>query len=379
MTPQQVQQLTQAAQKAGVSFNNIVAAYNMVKASQGAEDGDAQGNLIAQNEEAAGEASAEVLALAKQVNDGVITLQQVPSALRGAVALAQSSLPNPRINELDAVISTINELATNPRLKAILGPIDQARGSLLLGSKANVAKNLYDQLTGILALEGRSKLKGSGAISDFEFRILKDAQSALGRNLNEEEFKKQLTKVRDALVKRKQKLMQGTTVSGTSSGGASAAMTLEPLTEDERQQLLNEGYSPEEIDSLNPNKVGSGTYSAVNIPSSSRLAYVNNNPGNLRFVGQPGAVRGANGFAKYSSPQAGYEGLLRQIKIDSDRGLTLAQFVNKYAPPTENDTRLYMNQIARSTGVPLNTPINRINIHTLGKAIAQKESGTKIA
>jgi hypothetical protein len=168
--------------------------------------------------------SPEVLALAKQVNEGTVSIQQVPSALRGAVALAQQSMSNPRVQELDSVIATIDELAANPRLKAILGPIDQARGSLLLGSKANVAKNLYDQLTGILALEGRNKLKGSGAISDFEFKILKEAQSALGRNLNEEEFKKQLAKVRDVLEKRKQTLSGGIISSvGTSSGGGTFA------------------------------------------------------------------------------------------------------------------------------------------------------------
>ena len=232
MTPEQVQQLTQAAQKAGVSMNNIIAAYNVAKASQGTADGfslssgqaryDAQGNLIAQNAEVGGgEMSPEVLALAKDLNDGIITPQQVPSALRGAVSLARQTLPNPRISELDSVIATIDELSANPKLKNILGPIDQAIGGVF--GQAATAKNLYNQLTGILALEGRNKLKGSGAISDFEFRVLKEAQSALGRNLNEAEFKKQLTKVRDVLDKRKQTLMQGTTVSGTSSGGGTFA------------------------------------------------------------------------------------------------------------------------------------------------------------
>lgn len=232
MTPEQVQQLTQAAQKAGVSMNNIIAAYNVAKASQGTADGfslssgqaryDAKGNLIAQNAGVGGgEMSPEVLALAKQVNEGTVSIQQVPSALRGAVALAQQSMSNPRINELDSVISTIDELAANPKLKNILGPIDQAIGGVF--GQAATAKNLYNQLTGILALEGRNKLKGSGAISDFEFKVLKEAQSALGRNLNEEEFKKQLAKVRDVLDKRKQTLMQGTTVSGTSSGGGTFA------------------------------------------------------------------------------------------------------------------------------------------------------------
>jgi hypothetical protein len=172
---------------------------------------DQYGNVIAGNMgggyEETGGFSQEVLALAEQVNSGALSPQQVPSALRGQVAMAQKSLPNPRVTELDSVIATIDELASNPKLKNILGPVDQAIGGVF--GEAATARNLYNQLTGILALEGRSKLKGSGAISDFEFRVLKDAQSALGRNLNEVEFKKQLQKVRDVLENRKQVLSGG--------------------------------------------------------------------------------------------------------------------------------------------------------------------------
>lgn len=232
MSPEQIAQLTQAAQKAGVSFNNIVAAYQTAKAgtadegfslSSGQARYDSAGNLIATNEGAGGgELSPEVYAMAKQVNDGILSIQQVPSALRGAVALAQQSMSNPRVQELDAVISTIDELASNPKLKNILGPVDQAIGGVF--GQAATAKNLYNQLTGILALEGRNKLKGSGAISDFEFRVLKEAQSALGRNLNEKEFKKQLNKVRDVLEKRKATLMStGTSSSVSSTGGGTFA------------------------------------------------------------------------------------------------------------------------------------------------------------
>lgn len=60
--------------------------------------------------------------------------------------------------------------------------------------------NKYKQLKGVLALENRQQLKGSGAISDFEFRVLTDAASALGRNLSNQEFDKELRKVRGAFA-----------------------------------------------------------------------------------------------------------------------------------------------------------------------------------
>jgi len=46
---------------------------------------------------------------------------------------------------------------------------------------------------------------------------------------------------------------------------------------------------------------------------SSRLAVVNNNPGNLKFIGQKGAVMGEKGFAKFNSVADGYTALRNDI------------------------------------------------------------------
>jgi hypothetical protein len=67
------------------------------------------------------------------------------------------------------------------------------------GSKAALTKNYYDQLKGMLSLENRSKLKGSGAISDFEAKTLEKAASALGRNLSEDQFKQVLGELKTSL------------------------------------------------------------------------------------------------------------------------------------------------------------------------------------
>lgn len=115
------------------------------------------------------------------------------------------------------------------------------------------------------------------------------------------------------------------------------------------------------------------------IQIGSRLGKVNNNPGNLRFAGQVGATQGEGGFARFSSPQAGYDALKSQIALDASRGLTLGQFINKYAPPTENDTGLYVQQMAQATGANANTPVRNINLDALARAMAQKESLTRIA
>lgn len=105
---------------------------------------------------------------------------------------------------------------------------------------------------------------------------------------------------------------------------------------------------------------------------------VNNNPGNLRFAGQEGATQGQGGFAHFSTPQAGFQALLGQIKLDAGRGHTLASFIGKFAPPSENNTSQYVNQIAQAVGVDPNTPLSQIDLLALGKAMALKESSSKI-
>ena len=118
--------------------------------------------------------------------------------------------------------------------------------------------------------------------------------------------------------------------------------------------------------------------SSVEIPKSSKLSFVNNNPGNLRFAGQYGAIKGEGGFAKFKTPQEGFDALVRQIKLDVSRGHTIASFINKFAPPTENDTKLYIQQAVKALGYKADTPLSKVPLNELAKFVALKESSTKI-
>jgi hypothetical protein len=90
------------------------------------------------------------------------------------------------------------------------------------------------------------------------------------------------------------------------------------------------------------------SYSSFN-PNS--LAQKNNNPGNLRYNKAhpeytPGAIGvGAGGFAKYASIDDGLQDLERQVNIDAGRDLDVGQFINKYAPSSENQTSTYLSNI----------------------------------
>lgn len=148
---------------------------------------------------------------------------------------------------------------------------------------------------------------------------------------------------------------------------------------DDGTVLFSDPTNPANTQIYNPDTqqltgVGSG---GINIPTGT-LASKNNNPGNLRFVGQAGASQGVGGFAKFDSPEAGYQALVSQINLDAGRGLTLGQFINKYAPPSENNTSQYLSQAISATGANANTKIGDINVDTLAQFMAKKESGTTI-
>jgi hypothetical protein len=89
------------------------------------------------------------------------------------------------------------------------------------------------------------------------------------------------------------------------------------------------------------------------------LAYTNNNPGNLIFVGQAGATQGAGGFASFPSYDAGYQALLNQIQNYANRGLTIDQMMNLYAPAGQgsNNPTAYANTIAGALGVSTDTTV----------------------
>lgn len=87
------------------------------------------------------------------------------------------------------------------------------------------------------------------------------------------------------------------------------------------------------------------------------LAQRNNNPGNLRYVGQTGATQGQGGFAAFATPEAGQQALIDQVNLDASRGLTLAQFLAKFAPPSENDTTNYIQFVSSQTGIDPNEPL----------------------
>jgi hypothetical protein len=79
----------------------------------------------------------------------------------------------------------------------------------------------------------------------------------------------------------------------------------------------------------------------------------NNNPGDIEY-GRFAIAHGATGtdgrFAIFATPQAGYA-CMAALLGSAYAGMTIEAALNKYAPPVENNTNLYLQDILEWTGL----------------------------
>lgn len=115
----------------------------------------------------------------------------------------------------------------------------------------------------------------------------------------------------------------------------------------------------------------------------------NHNPTNLRYAKQTEAAgQDEDGFAVFPSDPAGWRAGKAQVDLDQQRGLTIGQFIRKFAPPSENDTEDYLNFVLSHLVIdpkyikPLegggftldeNTPLALLSDYALVGMMAQRE------
>lgn len=157
---------------------------------------------------------AELSPLAQAVQNGTIAITSLSVKNRDAVAaeLAAFGQQSGRQQELATNLQLVDEILNSGKVGQITG-IPDIR-SFIPGTSVQKTKNQLTQLKSNLSLENRQKLKGSGAISDFEFKVLSDAASALGNNLSDKDTIEQLQKVKDVFAGK-----YATTTSGSPGAG----------------------------------------------------------------------------------------------------------------------------------------------------------------
>jgi hypothetical protein len=109
-----------------------------------------------------------------------------------------------------------------------------------------------------------------------------------------------------------------------------------------------------------------------------------NNPGDIiygNFAVAQGAIGRAGGdgnkrFAVFPNAQMGFAALVALLKTPAYQKLTLAEAINRYAPPSENNTSAYQQRVASQTGIGLTAKLGDVNsdqLTKLGNAIAKIE------
>jgi len=150
--------------------------------------------------------------------------------------------------------------------------------------------------------------------------------------------------------------------------------------------------SPKTIINKSVNK---GKYS-VEIGVKGSPADRNNNPGNLIYANQLSATRGevksiyfnketskteTTYWARFETPEKGFNELIRQLELYSGREETnsIEKAINKYAPSSDNNnTEEYIVFVCRQLNKSRYTHLNSVNKVEMAKAIARKESQTRI-
>ena len=276
----------------------------------------------------------------------------MPNEYQNAVAQGTTSQANPLSEISKQVVSVVDELLGGKGLDMISGI---AQGALRLGNldprpEAQLARNKYNQLKSLLSLDNIKYLKGTGAISDAEQRLLANAASAIGRNLDDVTIRAELQKLKEGL----------TSVSDNK------------IAPDEEQFLKSQGYSQEEIDALK------GTFKPVGKTTASNIPQRNLNPGNVKKGGLADSLAvgtDKQGHLIFPDEETGFKALTMDLeaKINGrSRYLpanpTIAQLGKVYA-----EDKSWGEKVAKILGTSPLTPTKNIPLNQLAQAIAKQE------
>jgi hypothetical protein len=114
------------------------------------------------------------------------------------------------------------------------------------------------------------------------------------------------------------------------------------------------------------------------------IAWRNNNPGNIRyrnteFYRKLGLVGSADGFAVFADEESGMRAIEALLRTKNYNNKTIAGAIERYSPPSENDTYSYQRHVQKFTGLPIDKKMSSLTaeeLRTLVKAIRHKEGWT---
>ena len=162
--------------------------------------------------ELVGQYQADPVALQRAIDDHNLSLAQQDNYAAQATATrakttadveaatGKAGVSPETYNERQDTINLISSAMADPQFINAVGIRKINPLTLLPGTPEKGVKAQLSQIVAKLALDNRAKLKGSGAVSDFEARTLERAGSAFNTNLSPGAAKKALTQVRGVLT-----------------------------------------------------------------------------------------------------------------------------------------------------------------------------------
>lgn len=95
-----------------------------------------------------------------------------------------------------------------------------------------------------------------------------------------------------------------------------------------------------------------------NVPGS--VPNRDNNPGDLRHSPHSFHLSAdPDGIGEIDTPADGWADLERQLRLFAQRGLTLSQMVEAYAPPSRNNTVGYLEYLCNGLGLPTTATVSQ--------------------
>lgn len=158
----------------------------------------------------------------------------------------------------------------------------------------------------------------------------------------------------------------------------------------QRRRAQGAGIDPNSIDWNGPiNRGGSGANggfipdgSIVEEPLSSTRTprgIRNNNPGNIeygRFTRSMGATGSDGRFAVFESMEDGIRAAIALLQSYAARGIdTVQSIISKWAPSRENNTKAYVDAVAKQIGVSPDAHLNVDQLSQVANAIFRHENG----
>ncbi|ECQ4522516.1 internal virion protein D [Salmonella enterica] len=109
----------------------------------------------------------------------------------------------------------------------------------------------------------------------------------------------------------------------------------------------------------------------------------NANPGNIRKSKDQweGAIGDDGAFVIFDSPESGVRALAKNLQSYGRQGYdSIEKIINRWAPPSENDTQSYIDSVVSATGIPATQSLDLSDpdtLSSLAQAIGYHETGAR--